>query len=138
MRKILQARLRWLTVHMDTRKYCRDCDKCQRMGKPSRRDEMPLAPQITLQAFDKWAVNFVGPISPPGKWTGVCYIIIATYYLTRWAEATPVKDCTTATAAHFLFENIVTRFGCPKILINDQGMHFVNKLIVELTAKLKI
>ena len=45
---ILQAGLWWPTVHMDTRKYCRDSDKCQRMGKPSRCDEMPLAPQITL------------------------------------------------------------------------------------------
>ena len=48
VRKILQARLWWPTVHMDTSKYSRDCDKCQRIGKPSRCDEMPLAPQITL------------------------------------------------------------------------------------------
>ena len=71
---ILQAGLWWTTIHMDTRKYCRDYDKCQIMGKPSRHDEMPLAPQITLQAFDKWAVDFVGPISPPGKRTGVHYL----------------------------------------------------------------
>ena len=48
MRNILQVGLWWPTVHMDTRKYCRDFDKCEIMGKPSRRDEMPLAPQITL------------------------------------------------------------------------------------------
>ena len=48
MRKILQDGLWWPTIHMDTIKYCFDYDKCQRTGKPSRRDEMPLAPQITL------------------------------------------------------------------------------------------
>ena len=95
---------------------------------------MPLVPQITLQAFDKWVVEFVGPISPPGKQTSVRYIIIVTNYLTRWAEATPVKYCTAATEVKFIFENVVTRFGCPKFILRDQGTHFVNKLIDELTA----
>ena len=99
---------------------------------------MPLAPQITLQAFDKWVVDFVGPISPVGKQTGARYIITATDYLTRWAEATPIKYCTTAIVTHFLFENVVTIFGCPKILISDQGTHFLNKIIVELTTEFQI
>ena len=99
---------------------------------------MPLALQITLQAFDKWAVDFVGPMSLLGKRTGACYIITSTDCLTRWVEATPVKDCTAATAKFFLFENVVTKFGCPKILLSDQGMHFVNKMIDELIVELHI
>ena len=99
---------------------------------------MSLAPQITLQAFDKWAVDFVGPIIPPGKRTIACYIITMIDYLTRWEEAASVKDCTAATVKKFLFENVVTRFGCPKILLRDQGTHFVNKMIVELTVEFQI
>lgn len=80
---------------------------------------MPLNTQVTLQDFDKRAIDFVGPINPPGKRTGSRYIITATDYLARWAEAKPVKDYSTATAAQFIFENIITRFGCPRILMND-------------------
>ena len=80
---------------------------------------MPLVPQVTLQPFDKWVVDFVGPINPPKKRTSVRYIIIETYYLTRWAKAAPVMDCTIAIMARFLFDNIVMQFGWPRILMSD-------------------
>ena len=94
--------------------------------------------QLTLEAFDKWVVYFLGPINPLGKWTRSRYTITMTDYLTRQAKFAPVKDCTGATALIFLFDIVVTRFGCPKILVNDQGTHFVNKTIEALTTKFQI
>lgn len=68
---------------------------------------MPLNPQMMLQPFQKWAIDFVGPIKPQGK-IGARYIIIVIEYPTHWAEAQLVKDCTTMTAAKFLFEHVLT------------------------------
>lgn len=136
--KILRAGFWWPTLHKDAKGYCQNCDVCQRVGKPNRRDEMPLKLQVTLQAFYKWAVDFVGLINPPAKRSGARYIITATEYLTRWAEAKPVKDCSSATAAQFLFENVVTRFGCPRVLMSDKGSHFINQTIAGLTEEFKI
>jgi hypothetical protein len=51
--KVLRDSLWWPTLHIDVKDYSRAYDMCQRVGKPSRRDEIPLAPQLTLQAFKK-------------------------------------------------------------------------------------
>ena len=95
-------------MHNDETDYEMTCDVCQHTRKPSWRDEMSLVPHVTLQLFDKWVVDFVGPINPLGKQVGARYIITATDYLTRWAESMPVVDCTAMTTTRFIFENIVT------------------------------
>ena len=94
---------------------------------------MLLVPQVTLQPFSKWAVYFVSLINPPGKITGACYIITAMSYLMRWVEAALVVDCTAVTTVRFLLENIVTQFGCPRMLMSDQGSHFIKSIVRVLT-----
>lgn len=78
---------------------------------------------------------FLFPINPPARHSHARYIITAIDYLTRWAEAEPVQDCSTATAARFLFENIITRFGCPRSLTSDKGAHFISQTIATLTKE---
>jgi hypothetical protein len=93
---------------------------------------------MTLQAFEKWSIDFVGPINPPGKRTGARYIITTTEYLTRWVKAREINDFSATTTAHFIFDNIITRFGCPKTHMSDQGPHFINKTVEALTEEFAV
>ena len=57
------------------------------------------------------------------------YTVVATEYLTKWAEAKVVKTNTAEHAATFMYENIISRFGVPKFLVSDRGTCFLNSLI---------
>ena len=80
----------------------------------------------------------MGPINPPGKCTRARYIITVTKYLTIWVEARAVKDCSVTTTVRFIFDDIITRFGCSNILMSDQGTHFINKTIEALTKEFAV
>ena len=54
----------WLSIFKDAAKYVKGCDSCQRMGRSTSSDQIPLQPQVMIEPFKKWYLYFVGPISP--------------------------------------------------------------------------
>ena len=99
---------------------------------------MPLISVNPSLTFEIWAIDFIGPFPIPTKRIGAKYIITAVEYVIKWAEAEPVNTCFSEIATKFIYENIITRVGCPLTLINDQVSHFINKTIKALTDQLKI
>lgn len=69
VQKILRAGLWWPTMHKYPEAYCRACNACQRMGRPSQRDDLPLNPQVSLQPCEEWEIDFIGPIQTLRKKT---------------------------------------------------------------------
>ena len=49
-------------------------------------------------------------------------------------KAKALRDNTTASTAKFLYECTWCRFGCPIELVSDQGTHFRNKIVNELST----
>eukprot|EP00253_Pinus_taeda_P025442 PITA_25442 len=65
--KIISLGYYWPSILRDAKEYVRRCDCCQRVGKTSPSSEMPLQPQVLIEPFEKWALDFIGPIDPPSK-----------------------------------------------------------------------
>ena len=58
------------------------------MGQPNRLDQMPLQPQLVVEPFDRWALDFVGPMSP--HYRQKSYILVCTDYMLKWVEVVPL------------------------------------------------
>jgi transposase InsO family protein len=58
--------------------------------------------------------------------------------LNRWVEVREVKDCSATKVARFILDDIITRFGCPKILMSDQETHFINKIVEALIEEFTV
>ena len=99
---------------------------------------MPLVPILAQALFEKWGIDFVGSIALTSKNGQKHYILVVTNYVTKWAEAVATKIDNANTVATFLYENIITHFGCPKELVSDRDIHFINNTIAALTTKYEI
>eukprot|EP00253_Pinus_taeda_P029960 PITA_29960 len=88
---------------------------------------MSLKPQVLIEPFEQWALDFVRPINPPSN--GKRYILVCTDYVTKWVEAKVVSRATEDTVVTFLFEEIFVRYGVPRQIVTDQGTQFTSKLL---------
>ncbi|CAL2240576.1 unnamed protein product [Prunus armeniaca] len=107
-------------------KYCPDqiVRRCQRTGNISSRNQMPLTPILIVEIFDVWGIDFMGPF--PSSY-GFIYILLVVDYVSKWVEAIPTRTNDSKVVLSFVKENIFSRFGTPRAIINDGGTHFCNR-----------
>ncbi|RVX16224.1 Retrovirus-related Pol polyprotein from transposon 297 [Vitis vinifera] len=103
--KVLQSGFTWPSLFKDAHIMCRSCDRCQRLGKLTKRNQMPMNPILIVELFDVWGIDFM-------DLSNVFWVVLK-----------------------FLKENIFSRFGVPKAIISDGGAHFCNKPFEALLSK---
>ena len=106
------------------------------MGRPIKRDEIPLQPKVLIEPFEKWELDFVGTINLASKKKR--YILVCTDYVTKWVEAKDIPRVTEKVVVDFLHEDIFTRFGVPREIVTDQGSQFTSHLMTTLVQHYKI
>ena len=130
--KILQSGFYWPTIFRDCAEWVKLCDRCQKIGNISSRNEMPLQGILVVQIFYVWGIDFMGPFLPS---FGNLYILLAVDYVSKWMEAIACPKNDANTVVSFLQRNILSRFGTPKTIISDRGSHFASKLFAKLMSR---
>ncbi|RVW33432.1 Transposon Tf2-12 polyprotein [Vitis vinifera] len=87
--KVIQSGFWWPSLFKDAHSMCKACDRCQRLGKLTRRNMMPLNPILIVDIFDVWGIDFMGPF--PMSF-GHSYILVGVDYVSKWVEAIPCRS----------------------------------------------
>jgi hypothetical protein len=131
--KVLHSCYYWPSIFKYVSKYVRSCDSCQRIGRPTSANEIPLCAQVMMEPLEKWALEFVGPISPTSRKKN--YILVCTDYVTKWVEAKSLFRATKKSVVKFIYEDIFTHFGVPHEIVTNEGTQFTSKMMREIIEK---
>ncbi|KAI0519706.1 hypothetical protein KFK09_007165 [Dendrobium nobile] len=121
--KIKRLGYYWPTMIDDCMKIAKCCHQCQVHGVVLHQPPNVLHPTIASWPFESWGTDIIGPIDPPSS-KGHRFILAATDYFSKWAEAVPLRNVTSHHVMKFFRDHIVYRFGVPRRIISDNGSAF--------------
>lgn len=135
IKKVIHSGLYWPTLFKYAQGIVKECDRCQRTGNISKRNQMPQNGMLEVELFNVWGIDFMGPFSPSFRKN---YILVVVDYVSKWVEvvALPMNDVKVVVC--FLKNYIFARFGVPLALISDEGTHFMNKLMENMLRKYNV
>jgi len=134
--KVVRAGFYWPTVRQDFVGYAQRCKQCQQHADWHKTPPEELRSIYSLWPFHTWEIDILGPF--PLAIRQMKYLIVAIEYFTKWIEAEPVAQITTHKVQHFVWKNIVCRFGVPRRLVSDNSTQFASQQLRKLCAEVGI
>ncbi|KAM1692465.1 hypothetical protein ACFX2K_032071 [Malus domestica] len=80
----------WPSMVKDCLEHAKRCQACQFHANFIHQPSEPLHPTAASWPFDAWGLDFVGSVAPK-SYAGEGYILAATDYFSKWAEAIPLR-----------------------------------------------
>ncbi len=99
-------------------RMCQQCQLVRSVGSVRSGDEQ-LKSIPVCDLFYRIALDTAGPL--PETKSGNKYILVAINHYFKWCEAKAVADHGAKTAARFLEDDLICRYGVPKFIFIDNG-----------------
>ena len=110
----------------DIEMYVKSCTECQMRKSPNLSKAGLLVPVKVGGLFECWGIDILGAF--PTSSDGNRYIIVATEYLSKFAEIAAVPKADKFEVSKFIDQRIIFRYGAPNRIISDQGKVFASNL----------
>ncbi|GAA0180538.1 hypothetical protein LIER_30122 [Lithospermum erythrorhizon] len=118
--KITRAGYFWPMLIMDASENVKRCDSCPKMQAIPRQLLTEMTHILSPISFSMWGIDLVGQfLKPSVKYKDA---IVAVDYFSKSVEAAPMKKTNAKDVKEFIWKNIITRFGIPKIIGFDNGL----------------
>jgi hypothetical protein len=132
----ISSRYFWKNMYTDTEKWIKSCTNCAKRKTPTNITKVDLNPiNGAIYPFEMLGVDILCGLPETGAKNK--YILVFTDYLTRWAEAFPLKKMDAKSIAKLFIDEIVCRYSAPNTLLSDQGAQFMSTLLRNICDYLK-
>ncbi|GJS53623.1 reverse transcriptase domain-containing protein [Tanacetum coccineum] len=124
VRKAMRQGYYWPTMHADAKTEIDKCDSCQIHSPIPRLPKTFMTSIMAPWPFYQWGMDILGPLTPARG--GAKFVIVAIDYFTKWVEAKPLVKITGKEMIRFVMDNIICRYGLPRIIVTDNGAQLVS------------
>lgn len=122
----------WPTLTKDVSDYVRRCHACQRYKVTQAKPAGFMSPHEMVRPWTIVASDIIGPL--PRSLKGNRYILVFLDTSTRWPIAIPLRTVKTSHVANCLRNEVVNIWGCPEILLTDNGPQYVSRTLKKVCA----
>jgi hypothetical protein len=135
--KVLRHEFYQPTLFTDIYKPVSSCHQCQIFKGRRKLLPLPLKLIIVEDPFQQWGLYFTGEINPASSGKNR-WILTTTNYFTKWIEVIPTRQPIDTVIIEFLFDNIISMFGCPRKIITNNAQAFKSNKMIKFCSDYNI
>lgn len=121
-------------IYMDSQRIVKQCLTCLKTNPPRKEPVPPGGRPWAIRPFQYLQIDFA-ELPRSGR---LKYLLVMVDQLTRWPEAFPVAQATSAQVAKCLVEQIIPRHSLPETLDSDRAQHFLGAVVQRVCSMLGI
>lgn len=121
----IRSRFYWPKMRRDVKQHVQSCTGCQLRKPPnSKRQGLTMPLPIAENVFDTIGIDLI--VRLPTSQDGYNTLLVCTDNLSKFAIVVPLKNELGQSVRHAFFNHVVTKYGCPKVVISDRGGNLIN------------